>query len=199
MSTAVDDLIGRIHALEEELERELATKRREFEFIIEKHRIRFPQEVLTLQHLHKIGLLGYVLQGSWQVALTAPLVYVCVLPLLALDLCITLFQQVCFRVYGIPTVRRADYFLFDRADLPYLNWLERLNCAYCSYGNGVAAYVREVAARMEQYWCPIKHARRQLASHERYAIFFEFGDARAYREGLERLRRQYDKTPPPRT
>jgi hypothetical protein len=190
MTNTVDALLARIHALEAELEQELASKRREFEFIIEKHRVRFPLAELTRQRLHKVGLLRYVLQGRWQVLLSAPLVYACVLPLLALDLFITIYQQVCFRVYGIPTVRRADYLVFDRADLPYLNALERLNCAYCSYGNGVAAYVREVAARTEQYWCPIKHARRQLAAHERYVRFFEFGDARAYREGLERLRQQ---------
>ena len=39
----------------------------------------------------------------------------------------------------IPKVRRADYLVFDREDLPYLNLMEKFNCFYCSYGNGVAA------------------------------------------------------------
>jgi hypothetical protein len=55
-----------------------------------------------------------------------------------------------------------------------------------------------VAARTEQYWCPIKHARRLKGAHARYPRFFDFGDAEAYRQGLERLRRQYaesEKTP----
>ena len=91
----------------------------------------------------------------------------------------------------MPRVRRADHLVFDRAELPYLNAIEKFNCFYCSYGNSVAAYLREVAARTEQYGCPIKHARRMPGGHDRYPRFFEFGDARAYREGLERLRRQY--------
>ena len=69
--------------------------------------------------------------------------------------------------------------------------IEKFNCLYCSYANGVAAYVREVAARTEQYWCPIKHARRLKDSHQSYPRFFEHGDGEAYRQGLERLRRQY--------
>ena len=56
----------------------------------------------------------------------------------------------------------------------------------------MAAYTREVAARTEQYWCPIKHARRIKAAHERYPQFFDHGDAEAFRQGLSRLRRQYD-------
>jgi len=51
---------------------------------------------------------------------------------------------------------------------------------------------REIAARTEQYWCPIKHARRLYGAHDRYPAFFEHGDAEAFRQGLERLRRQYD-------
>lgn len=81
---------------------------------------------------------------------------------------------------------------FDRTDLPYLNFIEKFNCFYCSYGNGVAAYVREVAAKTEQYWCPMKHARRIKSTHGRYARFFEYGDAESFWQGLERLHRQYE-------
>jgi len=69
--------------------------------------------------------------------------------------------------------------------------IERFNCFYCSYANGVIAQAREVAARTEQYWCPIKHARRMLGSHDRYPRFLEFGDAESYRQGIERLRHDY--------
>ncbi|MEY5100203.1 MAG: hypothetical protein RJA36_2922 [Pseudomonadota bacterium] len=94
-----------------------------------------------------------------------------------------------------PTGRRRDYLVFDRADLPYLNAIEKFNCLYCSYGNGVLAYAREIAARTEQYWCPIKHARRIRDAHEHYPRFFEHGDAAAFRAGLERLQQQYEEPP----
>jgi hypothetical protein len=76
----------------------------------------------------------------------------------------------------------------DRHRLAYLNTIEKLNCVYCGYGNGVIAYAHEVIARTEQYWCPIRHARRVHGAHERYPDFFDYGDAEAYRSGRARLR-----------
>jgi len=192
MPTPVDELLARMRALEDELQAEFARKREEIAFVVEDRRVRFAQEVLAGQRLHRVGLWRFLRGSRLAVVLTAPLIYAGFLPFALMDLFVTVYQRLCFPVYGIPRVRRADHIVFDRADLPYLNAVERFNCFYCSYGNGVAAYLREVAARTEQYWCPIKHARRVVAAHERYPHFFEFGDARAYREGLERLRRQFD-------
>ena len=124
-----------------------------------------------------------------------PVIYIGWVPFLLMDLFVTVYQAVCFPVYGIPKVRRSDYLVFDREDLPYLNAIEKFNCFYCSYGNGVAAYAREVAARTEQYWCPIKHARRIRDAHGRYPKFFDHGDAEAFHQGLARLRRQYRDVP----
>lgn len=86
-----------------------------------------------------------------------------------------------------------EYMVFDREDLPYRNIIEKFNCCYCSYGNNLMSYVREIAARTKQYWCPIKHARRIKAAHEHYPRFFEYGAAESWQKGLERLRRQYPK------
>ena len=122
----------------------------------------------------------------------SPIIYAGWIPFLLMDLFVTLYQAICFPVYRIPKVRRSDYLVFDREGLPYLNAIEKFNCFFCSYGNGVAAYTREVAARTEQYWCPIKHARRIRNAHDRYPRFFDHGDAEAFRQGLARLRRQYD-------
>jgi len=90
---------------------------------------------------------------------------------------------------------RSDYLVLDRGDLPYLNILERFNCFYCGYANGLMGYAREISARTEQYFCPIKHARRILAAHEHYPSFFEYGDAESYRLGLERLRNALAESP----
>ncbi len=191
MPSPIDDLLARIHALQDELEIEFRKKREQIEFVIEDKRVRFAQEVLRRQRLHRVGLWRYLRGSSLPVVLTAPIIYSGFIPFLLMDLFVTVYQALCFPIYGIPKVRRGDHMVFDRGDLPYLNAIERFNCFYCSYGNGVASYLREVAARTEQYWCPIKHARRIVAAHERYPRFFEFGDAESYRQGLERLRRQY--------
>jgi hypothetical protein len=85
-------------------------------------------------------------------------------------------------------VKRADYFVIDRHLLSYLNAIEKLNCVYCGYGNGVIAYAREITARTEQFWCPIKHARKAAGTHDRADKFLEYGDANAWRERLKLLR-----------
>ena len=111
-----------------------------------------------------------------------------------MDVSFTLFQHVCFRLYGIPRVRRSDDLIIDRHHSAYLNWIEKLNCVYCGYGNQLIEYVREIAARTEQYWCPIKHARRTLDPHRRTLQFFEYGDAQAYRQKLHTLRDEWQTT-----
>jgi hypothetical protein len=85
-------------------------------------------------------------------------------------------------------VPRRRYFAIDRHKLAYLNAIEKANCTFCSYANGLLAYVREVAARTEQYWCPIRHARAIPVPHSRYHLFFEYGDAERYRRELMPLR-----------
>jgi hypothetical protein len=192
MSTKVDELIQSLRGIEEELESEFRKKREEIRFTVEEKRIRFAEEVLLQGRLLKLGLLRYLREAHPFNVFTAPVIYAGFFPLLFLDLFVTLYQAVCFPVYGIPKARRSEYLVFDRADLPYLNTLEKFHCFYCSYANGLAAYFREVAARTEQYWCPIKHARRIRDRHSRYPRFFEYGDAESYRKGLERIRSQFE-------
>ncbi|MEO8677857.1 MAG: hypothetical protein ABI665_02345 [Vicinamibacterales bacterium] len=134
-------------------------------------------------------LLTFFAEASLGNILTAPLIYALLLPFALLDLWVSVYQFVAFPVYSIERVRRKPYFAFDRERLAYLNGIEKVNCLFCSYANGVIAYVREVAARTEQYWCPIKHARRLRATHSHYPNFTEFGDAAGYKRQLPVLRR----------
>lgn len=196
MATTIDELLDRMHVLREELEAEFDRKREEIRFVLEDKRAHFAQEVAQRHLLYKIGLLRYLRSATWATILTAPIVYSGFIVFMLMDLFLSIYQWICFPVWGIPRIRRSDYLVFDRGDLAYLNAIERFNCFYCSYGNGVAAYLREIAARTEQYWCPIKHARRLLGVHDRYPHFFEFGDADSYRQGLERLRHQYELQQP---
>jgi len=111
-----------------------------------------------------------------------------VVPFALLDAWVTLYQAICFRAWGIARVRRRAYFAIDRHRLAYLNQFEKVNCMFCSYVNGLIAYVSEVAARTEQYWCPIRHGRRTRHPHDRYRAFLAYGDAAGYRGGLTSLR-----------
>lgn len=187
MPPSLDELLLKIRSLQDEVEEEYRRRREEFEL----QRIRFAEEVLRQQRRYKIGMFRFLRRSRFLVILSSPVIYLGWIPFLLMDLFVTLYQAICFPIYRIPKVKRSDYLVFDREDLPYLNLIEKFNCFYCSYGNGVAAYAREIAARTEQYWCPIKHARRLKQAHDRYPGFFEYGDAEAYRQGINRLRRQY--------
>jgi hypothetical protein len=152
--------------------------------------VKFEEHVLKRHRELKMRLSHYILGARPLMLITAPVIYSLILPFMLLDLFVTVYQWVCFPVYGMPLVRRSDYMVIDRGHLAYLNVIEKVNCMYCSYGNGVIAYVREVASMTEQYWCPIKHARRVIATHDRYRQFVDYGDAEHYRTELEVLRAQ---------
>ena len=67
---------------------------------------------------------------------TAPVIYSLIIPFVLLDLFVTVYQLICFPVYKIEKVKRSDYLIFDRYHLAYLNTIEKINCAYCSYATG---------------------------------------------------------------
>jgi hypothetical protein len=143
--------------------------------------VSFPPETL-LDHLRlKTSSWKHLRNTRPLVILSSPLIYACVVPFLLLDASVAIYQLVCFPIYGIPRVRRKDYLVFDRGRLAYLNTIEKVGCIYCSYANGLLALITEIAARSEQYFCPIKHAHPLLKAHSRYSKFLPYGDARAYR------------------
>jgi hypothetical protein len=138
-------------------------------------------------------LSSYVFGARPLIVLAASVTHSLIVPLVLLDILMSLHQTVCFPVYGIPKVGRRDYLIFDRRYLSYLNALEKLNCAYCSYANGLVAYVREIGSLTERYWCPIKHARKAVAAHPRYSEFVDFGDAEGYRKEMDAQREEIRK------
>ena len=153
-------------------------------------RRRATDHVLLRQHHRRfrVGLLRYVLTGDLATFVSSPVIYSLLVPFVLLDCWVSVYQALCFRAWGIARVRRRRYFVIDHHQLAYLNGLEKVNCLYCSYINGLIAYVREVAARTEQYWCPIRHRRRTRDAHARYQAFAEYGDAAGYRASLPSLR-----------
>jgi hypothetical protein len=151
-------------------------------------KIWFSEEIKREHRRLKTSLARYVLHSRVLAVLTAPFIYAVIVPFALLDFFVSVYQAVCFPVYGIPKARRRDYIAIDRNKLRYLNALEGFNCMYCSYGNGVLAYAVEIAGRTEQHWCPIKHARRVQNAHDRYAHFLPYGDAQAYRKEIDKIR-----------
>lgn len=192
MSEKINDIVNRMKTLEAELEAALNDAGENLRYRLENNRVKFEQDALRMQRSFKINLFSYALFPKPRHVLVAPFIYALLPVLIVLDLLASLYHAVCFPLLGIPKVKRRDYLIFDRHHLAYLNLLEKLNCAYCSYGNGLLAYLSEMIARTEQYWCPIKHARRTLGTHKRYQQFTEFGDAEMFRRELDNIRQFKD-------
>jgi len=192
MENKLQGLIKKIKKLEKELAEEIRKQEEIFFYKIRGGKVLFEKNVKKKHKTIVKTVSRYLSDAEPLNILTAPVIWSCIFPALFMDLFVTFYQAICFRVYGIPRVKRNKYIVIDRHSLSYLNGIEKLNCAYCGYVNGLIAYVQEVAARTEQYWCPIKHARRTALIHSRYGKFFEYGDGDGYRNKIEEVRRDFD-------
>ncbi len=193
MDASIAKIVARIRDLQHQLEAEANKLRTRFHYSVKGREILFERDIVLYHRKLRKGLLRFLREAQVSSILTAPMIYAMVVPIAFLDLSVTIYQHICFRAYGLPRVRRADYVVIDRHHLAYLNVIEKFNCAYCGYGNGVIAYAREVSARTEQYWCPIKHARQIKGSHEHYLDFIEYGDAENLLENWEKIREKIKK------
>ena len=188
IKSRIDSILERMHALQAELEAEIAKRGEAFRYRLENDRVIFEEEVRRRNRQLRVRFWVFLRRTRPLVLLTAPVIYALIVPFVLLDLFVWVYQAVCFPVYGIPKVRRRDHIRIDRQHLDYLNWVQKLNCVYCGYCNGVVSWVREVAGRTEAYWCPIKHAARMSGTHGHYGGFLDFGDGEGYEDGLVKSR-----------
>ncbi len=192
--TPTEKILTRIRDLQEELEAEFTRRRKQFRYSLQNGRVEFESEIRKQHRAFRVRLSTFLRRTRPMVVLTAPVIYSLIIPFVLLDLFVTLYQRICFPVYGIERVKRADFIRVDRHHLAYLNALQKLNCIYCGYCNGLIGYVQEIAGRTEAYWCPIKHAARVGAHHAYYAQFVDYGDAEGFQEGLQASRQRITQT-----
>jgi hypothetical protein len=197
MNDNLRQMIESVRELEAKIEAELHRRQEALQYSIHNGRVFFEKELKLKNTALKKSISEYIKGARWSVILTAPIIYSLIIPLVLLDIFMSIYQAICFPIYGIPKVRRSDYLVFDRLMLDYLNGIQKINCAFCSYGNGILAFGHEVAARSEQYWCPIKHAKKVRGVHSRYPVFTDFGDGEQYHVKVNNIREMFDtKTPP---
>lgn len=193
MDHRIRNLLDQIAALEDELRTVVHEQEERLLYRLDGKRVRFEENVRKTHRQLKRSVLYWIITDRPQNFITGPVIYALAIPLGFLDLCVTLFQATCFPIYRIAKVRRGDYLVYDRQHLEFLNWFERFHCTYCAYATGLIAYAGEIAARTEQYFCPIKHAQKVLGSHARYARFLGYGEAADYHAKLEEFRRALER------
>jgi hypothetical protein len=188
MKDRINEILAQMAALEDELRSVVHAQESRMFFQIKGKRITFEHTVKTAHRQLKNNFFRWLVTNRPQNLITGPISYSIVLPLMLLDLCVSFYQWSCFPIYGITKVRRSDYIVFDRHHLEFLNFIEKFHCTYCEYGNGLMGYMSEILARTEEYFCPIKHARKVLGTHARYPRFLDYGDAADYEARLEAFR-----------
>ena len=188
MNERITQLLAQMAALEDELRTAVHDQESRMFFQIKGKRIEFESSVKAAHRKLKKNFFRWLVTNRPQNLITGPIIYGMILPLMMLDLFVSLYQFICFPIYGITRVRRTDYIVFDRRHLGYLNFIEKFHCTYCEYGNGLMSYMAEILARTEQYFCPIKHAHKILGTHARYNRFLDYGDAADYEARLEEFR-----------
>jgi hypothetical protein len=188
MNERISQLVAQMAALEDELRTAIHEQESRIFFQIKGKRVEFEHTVKAAHRKLKKNIFRWLVTNRPQNLITGPIIYGMVVPMLLLDLLVTLYQWTCFPIYGITKVQRSDYIVFDRHHLGYLNFIEKFHCTYCEYGNGLMGYMVEILARTEEYFCPIKHAHKVLRTHVRYRRFLEYGDAVDYEKKLEAYR-----------
>lgn len=191
MDNRIDEIAAQIKTLQDELMDELRKKQDEFFYTIEDKKAKFEEQVVREGRAKVISSIKYLSSFPVLAIFTIPFIWSMMIPALLVDIFVTIYQSVCFPIYKIPKVKRSEYVVIDRYNLFYLDRVEKINCWYCEYFNGVIGYTREIAARTEQFWCPIKHSKPQMDMHSRYDKFFDFGDYIAYRRDLEKRRNDF--------
>lgn len=186
--TRIHELLTKIDALEDELRTALHEQQSRVHFQINGKRVEFEDSIKQMHKQLKSGFFHWLTKNRPLNLITGPIIYSMIFPLMMVDVCVSGYQAICFPIYKIDKVHRGDYMVMDRQHLEYLNFIEKFHCSYCAYGAGLIAYIGEIIARTEQYFCPIKHARKVLGTHARYAAFLEYGDAEDFENKLEKYR-----------
>jgi len=193
MNDQIRQLLAQITRLEDELRTMLHEQGSLVCFQIKGRRVEFEESIAQAHSRLKRGFFLWLITNRPQNLITGPIIYSMIVPLLTLDFFVSIYQAICFPIYRITKVRRADYIVFDRQHLRYLNFIEKFHCTYCAYANGLLAYIVEIVARTEQYFCPIKHARRIVGTHTHYDQFLSYGEAADYQLRLEEFRIALEK------
>ena len=176
----ISAILKRMDELKAQLQTEYDALMERYDFAVENRKIVFSEKAKKFQKGLREGVFHYLLSSEVRHLLSIPFIYSMIVPAVILDLFLTMFQFAAFPLYGIEKVKRSDHIVFDRKYLGYLNWIQKLNCLYCSYVNGLFAYATEIGGRTERYWCPIKYARKLDQTHRLYSEFADFGDAEGF-------------------
>jgi len=183
-----------IKSKKDELYNEYKKLRKKYDFTFKNWKVVFTQKAKNIQKWFRTPLKSYAVPKNLRHFISMPFIYGMIFPGLFLDLTLFMYQQTAFRLYRIPLVKRSDYIQFDRKHLDYLNFIQKINCLYCSYMNGLFSYAVEVWGRTEKYWCPIKAARKRKWGHSWEEHFADYWDPEWFKKAFNSNKEFFKKS-----
>lgn len=190
MNDKIKEIVKEIEAMKLKLAEEIALHEKHIGYEIKNGYITFENEVLAKQKENTKNILAWFRDIPLLHLLSAPIIYGMIIPVMLLDVILFVYHQVIFRIYKFEFIKRSDYIIFDHQYLGYLNPIEKLNCLYCSYFNGLMHYASVIAGRTELFFCPIKHAKKIAYEHKYYNKYLFYGDGENYQKKLKKLREE---------
>ena len=184
MHASIREILEKIDKLNVELRWEYDRLAEKYGFELRKRKVIFLEEFRNRNKRFKFPTWKYVISTNIRHFLSIPFIYGVFPFAIFFDLIISFYQWICFPLYHIPIVKRKDYFIYERRFLDYLNIIQKVNCLYCSYFNGLAGYAVEIGSRTERYWCPIKSAHKPKFSHGWYKDFADYGSPEDWNEKI---------------
>jgi len=182
MDSKIKKILEKMDEMNTALEKEYARLAEKYGFFFQQKKVIFLQKIRERNKGFKIPTWKYVIPKRIRHVLSLPFIYSILIPVILLDIFLTLYQWCAFSLYHIPRVKRSEYIVYDRKFLDYLNIVQKVHCLYCSYVNGFFAYAVEIGARTERYWCPIKAAHRPKVYHSWYKDFADYGSPEEWKE-----------------
>ena len=118
--------------------------------------------------------------------ISTPIIYSMIIPFICIDIIFETYHNICFRLYGIPLIERSRYIKIDRYKLKYLKLDDKINCAYCGYGNGLINYVQAIVGKTEEFWCGIKHEKdEKFIEPKHHEEFVEYDNEEKLKEKFQ--------------
>ena len=108
MNDRVRHLLAQISVLEDDLRTALHEQETSVLFQIKGKRVEFEQSIQQAHRRLKTGFFHWLVAYRPQNLITGPIIYSMIVPLAILDLCVSVYQAICFPIYGVAKARRGD-------------------------------------------------------------------------------------------
>ncbi|MCW8820704.1 MAG: hypothetical protein OQK45_00640 [Sulfurovum sp.] len=193
MNDKIREIVEEIESMKLKLAEEIAKQESHISYEIHNGYVKFDKEVVSKQKENMKNLLIWFGEVPLLHFLAAPIIYGMIIPTILFDVILFIYQHTVFRIFKFGFIKRSNYVIFDHQYLGYLNPIEKLNCVYCSYVNGLMQYASAIAGRTEFYFCPIKHAKKVAYQHSYYDKYLVYGEEKDYQKNLKALRKNAEK------